>query len=71
LVDTFDSFAVVIITNYHREQDTFSLTILLAVTQRREDAEGETVEMQQNPSETQELIFTVVLRKIGAPRLLN
>jgi len=43
LVDTFDSFAVVIITNYHREQDTFSLTILLAVTQRREDAEGETV----------------------------
>lgn len=52
-------------------RDIQFVSILLAVTQRREDAEGETVEMQQNPSETRDLIFRIVLLRIGAQRLLN
>lgn len=57
------------ITNYHRQQETFSLW-----RDRWRLHRGEKMlkgKMQQNPSETWDLIFRVVLQRIGAPLLLN
>ncbi len=59
----FDSFAVVMITNYHRQQETFSLWRVRWRLHRGEKMlKGK---MQQNPSETWDLIFRVVLQRTG------